>query len=73
MAERKRHLCGHCDEILSKTLYYKHKQLYYSHKEKKWCAERQVLSDTTSEEFSFDDHRYYTSGKTHYVGSSTVH
>ncbi len=37
---RKRRLCGHCNQELSNTLYYKHKQQYFDQDTKRWCANR---------------------------------
>lgn len=32
----KRYHCGHCNEKVSRTLYFQHKKLYYSASEKTW-------------------------------------
>jgi hypothetical protein len=45
--ERKRLYCGHCEDYVSKTLYYKHKQIYYDDRSKKWSKER-VLDNASS-------------------------
>ena len=34
--DNKRFHCGHCNEKVSKTLYYQHKKLYYSCTDKVW-------------------------------------
>ena len=36
METGKRFYCGHCDEKISKTLYYQHKRIYYNSKTHKW-------------------------------------
>ena len=54
MSSRK-YLCGHCNEYLGKTLYYKHKQVYYSQEAKRWCAEPVRDDESSSNHFTFDD------------------
>lgn len=41
-----RHLCGHCNENLSKTVYYQHKRLYYDQRSRKWHKNRIRYDDT---------------------------
>lgn len=33
---QKKYLCGHCNKLVSKTLYFKHKKLYYDPQRKTW-------------------------------------
>lgn len=49
----KRYYCGHCEEKISKTLYFKHKKLYYDAVTKEWMKG----SDPSMEidEFDFDE------------------
>lgn len=41
----KRFHCGHCNEKVSKTLYYQHKKLYYSSADKSWTQATSPDSD----------------------------
>ena len=34
--ERKRYFCGHCDDYVSKTIFYQHRRVYFEKKCKKW-------------------------------------
>ena len=45
--------CGHCNERLSKTQFYKHKKLFYDRKNKKWLKDSTY--DDVDEEFEFSD------------------
>ena len=44
--------CGHCDEYLSKTVYYQHKRLFYDRRSKKW-SKHQVYGDDSLAETPF--------------------
>ena len=35
----KRKLCGHCNEEVSNSLFYRHKKMYYDEQRKQWCKE----------------------------------
>ena len=37
-----RYYCGHCDAVLSKTLFFRHKRLFYDRKAKRWSRRRVV-------------------------------
>ena len=57
-AAGKRFHCQHCNEKVSKTLYYQHKKLYYNEDTKSWSKESpSQLEDNKSEgeEFTFSD------------------
>lgn len=47
-----RFLCGHCDSVLSKTQFYKHKRLYYNRRERKWNSDR-ILPENDHQDFEF--------------------
>ena len=55
----KRYHCEHCDEYISKTLYYRHRSLYYDKHARKWSKERvhEVLdgSDCFDVDIDIDD------------------
>ena len=55
-SKRKRYLCGHCNELLGKTLYYSHKQLCYDQEARKWSRDHRVHIATEGEEFLFPPH-----------------
>ena len=38
MSEKGQYYCGHCDEKVSKTLYYAHKKLYYNAESNQWMS-----------------------------------
>ena len=40
MMRSSKYLCGHCDQRISKTLYYEHKKIFYSQETRAW---RKVL------------------------------
>ena len=40
IVNRKRYYCGHCDEYLSKTVYFQHRRLYFEVKCQKWSKKR---------------------------------
>ena len=45
--------CGHCNEKVSKTLYFQHKRLYYSSRTHKW--KRDEVPSCSKSSFSFSD------------------
>jgi len=45
----KRH-CGHCDQRLSKTVYFHHKRLYYDKSNKQWSS-KQIFNHSTTVAF----------------------
>uniref|UniRef100_A0A1X7VG07 Uncharacterized protein n=1 Tax=Amphimedon queenslandica TaxID=400682 RepID=A0A1X7VG07_AMPQE len=59
MAERKRYLCVHCDQFLSRSFYYSHRRFYYNHERKQWSkTERICLSENVHDgdlELTLDD------------------
>ena len=44
--EASRLRCGHCNQNLSKTVYYQHKCLYYDRRLKKWYPHRVRFDDS---------------------------
>ena len=51
---RSKYVCGHCDQELSKTQFYKHKKLFFHRKRRLWQYDQ--LSDprdSTREDFDF--------------------
>ena len=61
--ERKRLYCGHCEDYVSKTLYYKHKQIYYDDGNKKWSKERVLDNASSTFVFSTGSLNDYNSGE----------
>ena len=58
--------CCHCNEKVSKTLYFRHKRLYYSSEEQRW--QTRSLKDETmiinaEEDFTFCDSENSIEGK----------
>ena len=53
--ESKRFYCGHCDEKVSKTLYYQHKKLYYCSTNKSWIRPSRTTSPDPPEDFRLSD------------------
>ena len=54
--EAKVYFCGHCQQRLSKTLYFLHKKLYFDPKLKTWkCLRDAVIPAAPVEEFRFSD------------------
>ena len=51
--QRRSYFCEHCDDYVSKTLYFKHKRLYYDRKTKIWSSLRLLPSGI--EDFVLDD------------------
>lgn len=45
---KKRYYCEHCDEYLSRTIYFKHKQLYFDVNTKKWKSSSEEVSNERS-------------------------
>ena len=35
-----RYFCGHCEQVLTKTLFFKHKRMYYDRAKSVWRKER---------------------------------
>ena len=50
---RKKYFCDHCNALVSKTLYFKHKKLFYDSHLKIWKSKR--IAPTTEEEFVLND------------------
>jgi len=48
-SKTKRH-CGHCDQSLSKTVYFHHKRLYYDKSKKEWSL-KQIFNRSTTVAF----------------------
>ena len=48
----KRYFCGHCDENVSKTLFFEYRKLFYDKLAKRWRKER-VVQAGLGEEFDF--------------------
>ena len=61
--EKKRVYCEHCNEYISRSLYYLHRRQYYDPKQRKWSSDRIYTSpysdsEEESEEFSVGDDCY---------------
>ncbi len=57
----KRRLCGHCNEEVSKTLYYRtlyyrHRQQFYDEQNKKWCKTPVLLEEDPRTSFCMEQH-----------------
>ena len=59
-----RFLCEHCNRVLSKTQFYKHKRMYYDKNKRRWLKDRvkphcntdfNFGDDGTVKDFSFSD------------------
>lgn len=52
-----RYYCGHCEEKISKTLYFRHKRLYYNPDSEEWISskETQVDNNDMVVDFTFHD------------------
>lgn len=50
---RKSYFCGHCNEEVSKTLFFQHRKLYYDKRNGEWKTER-VMSMDLGEDFDFE-------------------
>ena len=48
--KRRLYRCGHCDELISKTLYFQHKRLYYSVHNRQWKKTSSVACDCSGQE-----------------------
>ena len=60
LVSRKRLYCPHCDEQLSRSLYYQHKQLYYDSTQHEWKKYRPTTPTVSDVNFEFSpdkDHR----------------
>ena len=49
------YFCEHCDEFISKTLYYKHRKLFYDRKAKKWKKTNNPQFINVDKDFIFSD------------------
>lgn len=49
---KKRVLCGHCDELVSRSTYYQHKRLYFHVQSQKWSKER--VFNSVPDDFMFE-------------------
>ena len=47
--------CSHCDERLSKNLYFQHRRLYYSYRTRKWKRDETPCDHTQMDELFFSD------------------
>ena len=48
--------CPHCDQLVSKTTFYRHKRSYYNHSTKQWKTDREkALTNDLSTSSSDDD------------------
>ena len=54
----KRYFCGHCDQSLSKTVFYQHRRLYYNAESKKWCKGRLFSVPTSEPSFTMPDDEF---------------
>ena len=64
---RKRLYCPHCDEHVSRSLYYQHKQLYFDSTQHQWKRYRTSTSTCTPSDVNFEfspDKDHCTSGLT---------
>ena len=50
--QRKLYFCGHCEERISKTLYFKHRRIYYDNRTKQW-AKNPIVSNDLGDTFDF--------------------
>ena len=50
--QRKLYFCGHCQESVSKTLYFQHRAIYYDKRAKQWAKDRVVPLDL-GDDFDF--------------------
>jgi hypothetical protein len=54
-----RYYCNHCDEKVSKTLYFAHKKLYYNHTTEEWIksvdCHQEDQPDGDDIDFTFSD------------------
>lgn len=48
----KLYFCDHCEKLLSKTLYYKHKKFYYDRNSEKW---RKEMVHYVEDDFDFSE------------------
>ena len=58
MMDKGRYYCGHCQEKISKTLYFTHKRLYYNCDTGEWvrkCDLEPASPEPIIEEFTFPD------------------
>ena len=39
---RDNYFCGHCNRLLAKTVFFRHKRMFYDHKAKRWSKKRVV-------------------------------
>ena len=46
---RGKRFCGHCEEYLSKSVYYRHRRLYYNKSTQQWGSSRVFYKDETAE------------------------
>lgn len=53
--KRRLYRCGHCDELISKTLYFQHKRLYYSVHNRQWKKISSVACDCSGQESPVSD------------------
>lgn len=53
--KRRLYRCGHCDELISKTLYFQHKRLYYSVHNRQWKKTSSVACDHSGQESPVSD------------------
>ena len=50
-----RYYCNHCEEKVSKTLYFTHKQLYYDHTTEEWIKRDDEENQSGVADFTFSD------------------
>ena len=53
--KRRLYRCGHCDELISKTLYFQHKRLYYSVHNRQWKKSSSIACDCSEQESPVSD------------------
>ena len=69
-----KYLCGHCNQKISKTLYYQHKKLFYSASTKSWKKEikgitqRKEVNSPEPQDFRFSDDEEEHKGDQNSIG-----